>query len=340
MDVGGISNRAGPVAADAGVAGAIKGAANATGTSFEYLLAAARAESGLSAQAAATTSTARGLYQFIDQTWLATMKRSGPSLGYGAYADAIVETGGGRFEVPNPLLRQNILALRDDPAANAALAGALTRNNAAALAARLGREASEAELYIAHVLGAAGATKLLTLGAVSPGAPADAAFPAAAEANRGIFYDASGRARSVAQVYGLLVDRYNGARGLASAPAPVAGDVARATAVSADAGTGARGVSNPIVTAAPVPAEGAGSLALSAAPAPDPPPRQETLFRGLFSDRREAVSQFVQDLWAARTVAGGTPAAPAKASSAASLIATSGSRPLFQYRSSSTQGDR
>jgi hypothetical protein len=66
-------------------------------------------------------------------------------------------------------------------------------------------------------------------------------------------YDASGRARSVAQVYGFLVDRYNGARGLASAP--VAGDVPRATAVSADAGTGARGVSNPIVTTA-VPAEG------------------------------------------------------------------------------------
>jgi len=334
MDIGGILNQRGRVAADAGVAGAIKGAANATGTSFEYLLAAARAESGLNAQAAATTSTARGLYQFIDQTWLATMKRSGPSLGYAAYADAIVETGG-RFEVPNPLLRQNILALRDDPAANAALAGALTRNNAAALAARLGRDPSEAELYIAHVLGAAGATKLMMLGAVSPAAPADAAFPAAAEANHGIFYDPSGRARSVAQVYGLLVDRYNSARGLASAP--VAGDVPRAAVVGTDAGTGARSVSNPTVTAVAAPAEGAGNLTAGAAP---DPPRQETLFRGLFSDRREAVSQFVQDLWAARTVAGASPTAPAPASSAASLIATSGSRPPFQYRPGSVPGDR
>jgi hypothetical protein len=334
MDIGGIVNQRGRVAADAGVASAIKGAATATRTSFEYLLAAARAESGLNAQAAATTSTARGLYQFIDQTWLATMKRSGGSLGYAAYADAIVETGG-RFEVPNPLLRQNILALRDDPAANAALAGALTRNNASALAARLGRDPSEAELYVAHVLGAAGATKLMTLGAVSPGAPADAAFPAAAEANRGIFYDAGGRARSVAQVYGLLVDRYNGARGLASAP--VTGDVARATAVGTDAGTGARVVSHPTVTAATADGTDNGGPTLGAAP---DPPRQETLFRGLFSDRREAVSQFVQDLWAARTVAGATPAAPAPASSGASLIATSGSRPLFQYRPGSVPGDR
>jgi hypothetical protein len=326
MDIGGILNQRGPVPADAGVAGAIKGAANATGTSFEYLLAAARAESGLNAQAAATTSTARGLYQFIDQTWLATMKRSGPSLGYAAYADAIVETGG-RFEVPNPLLRQNILALRDDPAANAALAGALTRSNATTLAGRLGRDPSEAELYVAHVLGAAGASKLMILGAANPGAPADAAFPAAAEANRGIFYDASGRARSVSQVYGLLVDRYNGARGLASAP--VTGGVPRATAVGTDAGTGARVVGNPTAAVTAVPAEGAGNLASGAVP---DPPRQETLFRGLFSDRREAVSQFVQDLWVARTVVGAAPTAPTPASSAASLIATSGSRPLFQYR--------
>jgi hypothetical protein len=336
MDIGGIVNQKGPGAADAGVAGAIKGAANATGTSFEYLLAAARAESGLNAQAAATTSTARGLYQFIDQTWLATMKRSGPSLGYAAYADAIVESGG-RFEVPSPLLRQNILALRDDPAANAALAGALTRNNAAALTARLGRDPSEAELYIAHVLGAAGATKLMMLGAASPGTPADAAFPAAAEANHGIFYDRSGRARSVAQVYGLLVERYNGARGLASSP--VAPDLPSTAAMGAVATTAPSGVSASTSTAAPAAADGT-DMAGSAVGAASDPPRQETLFRGLFSDRREAVSQFVQDLWAARTVAGGTPAAPAPASSAASLVATSGSRPLFQYRPGSMPGDR
>jgi hypothetical protein len=184
MDIGSILNRGGPSAADAGIAHAIKGAANATGTSFEYLLAAARAESGLNPQAAATTSTARGLYQFIDQTWLATMKRSGAGLGYAAYADAIVETASGRFEVPNPLLRRDILALRDDPGANAALAGALTRSNAASLAGRLGRDPSDGELYIAHVLGVAGAAKLFMLGAVNPTAPADAALPAAAEANR------------------------------------------------------------------------------------------------------------------------------------------------------------
>ena len=127
MDISGIFNQP----ATQSVADAIRDAANATGASFEYLLATAQAESGLNPQAAATTSSARGLYQFIDQTWLATMKRSGASLGYGQYADAIVQTAAGRYEVPDPAMRREIMALRNDPAANAALAGALTRDNAA-----------------------------------------------------------------------------------------------------------------------------------------------------------------------------------------------------------------
>jgi Transglycosylase SLT domain len=195
MDISGIFNRPGPRS----VADAIKGAADATGASFEYLLAAAQAESGLNPQAASTTSSARGLYQFIDQTWLAVMKQSGAGLGYAGYADAIVPTAGGHFEVPDPAMRRDIMALRDDPAVNAALAGALTRDNAALLAGRLGRKASDGELYIAHVLGSAGAVRLTTLAAGNPGAPADAAFPAAAEANRAIFYDRLGRPRAASR---------------------------------------------------------------------------------------------------------------------------------------------
>src|SRR6185437_8328949 len=63
------------------VAGAIQQAARSTGTSFEYLLTTARIESNLNPQAQAATTSARGLYQFIDQTWLSTMKQAGPALG-------------------------------------------------------------------------------------------------------------------------------------------------------------------------------------------------------------------------------------------------------------------
>ena len=46
-------------------------------------------ESNFNPKAAATTSSARGLFQFIDQTWLGTVKEAGSQLGYGKYADAI-----------------------------------------------------------------------------------------------------------------------------------------------------------------------------------------------------------------------------------------------------------
>jgi hypothetical protein len=63
------------------VAGAIRDAAQSTGANFEYLLTTAQIESNLNPAAQATTSSAKGLYQFIEQTWLATLKQAGPALG-------------------------------------------------------------------------------------------------------------------------------------------------------------------------------------------------------------------------------------------------------------------
>ena len=68
------------------IAGAIKQAASSTGTSFEDLLATAKMEADFNATAGASTSSAHGLYQFIDQTWLGTVKEAGAQLGYGQYA--------------------------------------------------------------------------------------------------------------------------------------------------------------------------------------------------------------------------------------------------------------
>ena len=77
--------------ARAKIAGSIKQAASTTGASFGYLLATAKMESNFNPKAAATTSSARGLFQFIDQTWLGTVKEAGAHLGYGKYADAITK---------------------------------------------------------------------------------------------------------------------------------------------------------------------------------------------------------------------------------------------------------
>src|ERR1700730_14079523 len=93
-------------AAGSAVTAAIRQASQATGTSFNYLLATAQVESGLNPHAGAPTSSARGLFQFIEQTWLATMKDAGPELGYGRYAAAITRTASGRYEVKDPGLRR------------------------------------------------------------------------------------------------------------------------------------------------------------------------------------------------------------------------------------------
>src|SRR5215472_12864630 len=213
--------------AGSAVIGAIRQAAQATGTSFQYLLATAQVESGLNPQAGAATSSARGLFQFIEQTWLATMKQSGTELGYGQYADAITKDAAGKYEVQDPTMRSAILKLRNDPAANAAMAGAFTKENTSLLEQKLGRTPSEGELYIAHFLGVGGAAKLIDAAADDPNASAASLFPSAAHANSSIFYDhTTGAARSIAQVRDVLTARYD----IAARERPVSGatDVAQA----------------------------------------------------------------------------------------------------------------
>jgi hypothetical protein len=323
MDISGIFNQ--PRAQS--VNDAIQGAATSTGTSFEYLLATAQAESGMNPHATSPTSSARGLYQFIDQTWLATLKRAGPALGYGKYADAIVQNASGHFEVPDAAARRDIMALRYEPAANAAMAGALARDNAAALAAGLGRKPSDGELYIAHVLGSAGAVKLTSLAVTNPNTAADAVFPAAAEANRSVFYNSQGRPRSVLNVYGVLVGRYDGARtpgaassGASSSTSSAASSWAPVAASSAAAAAGA-----PLVIVPGVPTTD--PVAVNANAAPQAEPRAAPLFQGLFSDRSAPISQVVQDLWTPR--AQPSPVSPPGPSSGASLVSASGARELF-----------
>jgi Transglycosylase SLT domain len=269
-------------AAGSTVTGAIRQASQATGTSFNYLLATAQVESGLNPQAGAPTSSARGLFQFVEQTWLGTIKQSGAALGYGRYADAITRTASGHYQVDDPIMRSEILKLRNDPTANAVMAGAFTRANAAILTNRLGRAPTEGELYMAHFLGAGGAARLITLAGSSPSASAADFFGHAARANASIFYDrVTGAARSLAQVRNVLTARYDVARsnqgppvGVAQAASEPAAPVATATAaapVPDTAGiTGAFAAAAPPVPPMPIPdntgaaAAGAGNAVATA----------------------------------------------------------------------------
>lgn len=214
-----------PADAAGRVTAALKNAAEATGAGFDYLLRTATRESSLDATAQNPSSSARGLFQFIDSTWLETMKEEGPKLGLGAAAADISKTSSGRYVVADPARRAEILAMRDDPQTSALLAAAFTRRNAKTFESALGRAPTEGELYAAHFLGAQGAIQMTSLAATSPNASAAAAFPSQAAANRAIFYD-KGQPRSAREVYDRLTAPPSGSAIAATTTTPAA---ARAT---------------------------------------------------------------------------------------------------------------
>lgn len=186
-----------------GVEGAIRHAARATGVDFDFLLRTARRESALNPEARARTSSAAGLFQFIEQTWLATLKQHGAQHGYGRYADLITRGPDGRYRVAGQAARGAVLDLRFDPRAASLMAGELAAGNAAYLRGRTGREPTAGDLYAAHFLGPAGSARLIEAVHSRPGATAASLFPDAARANRSIFYR-DGRPATVREVYANL----------------------------------------------------------------------------------------------------------------------------------------
>ncbi|HEY6258404.1 MAG TPA: lytic transglycosylase domain-containing protein [Xanthobacteraceae bacterium] len=306
------------------VTGAIRGAAQATGTSFNYLLATAKIESDLDPNVTMKSSSATGLFQFIDQTWLGTLKQAGPAFGYGAYANAISRNATtGHYSVDDPEMRREIMKLRYDPSANAVMAGVLTQKNAAALTRHIGRAPTEGELYIAHFLGAGGAGKLIDLVGSDPGTSAATVFPLAAHANRPIFYDRGGNARSVSGVYSEIVRRYRVASdGTATM---VASAAARPLAKAASRVTDVAAVTNAFAVAAAAPP------AASAAPAAAP---SATTFNSLFrdQDRRAAVDPVVAALWSVPADASAPDARPAPLQGASGVTDTAGASSLDLFR--------
>jgi len=190
---------------------AIALASSKTGVDFGYLLGQAKLESGLNANAKAGTSSASGLYQFIEQSWLAVVKKHGAEHGLGWAADSIGQSSGGHLGVADAGTRQAILALRNDPAAASMMAAEHASDNKDALEGKLGRTATGTDLYMAHFLGLGGASKFLTTMQANPDASGAALFPSAARANRGVFYESNGNPRSLSQIYARFADKLGSA---------------------------------------------------------------------------------------------------------------------------------
>lgn len=179
---------------------AIANASQATGMDFDFLLTTAARESSLNPRAQARTSSATGLFQFLDATWLTTMKRHGAKHGLSGEASMIEIGADGKPSVADPSMRRVILDMRYDPEVSARMAAEFATDNADYLRARTGQEPQPGDLYAAHFLGAGGAAELLNAARDTPWASAASLFPSAAGANRPIFYHDGGGARTVAQV--------------------------------------------------------------------------------------------------------------------------------------------
>ncbi|GJL97759.1 MAG: lytic transglycosylase [Hyphobacterium sp.] len=174
-------------------------ASRETGANFEFMVRTAARESNFDPNAQATTSSAAGMYQFLDQTWLAMVSRHGGDHGLSTEADLIEQSESGRYAVSDPAERQRILDMRFDASVAARMAGELAAENASILEARIGRQPTSGELYAAHFLGAGGASDLINAASSDPTSRADQLFPAAARANRNVFY-VGGRPRNVQDV--------------------------------------------------------------------------------------------------------------------------------------------
>ncbi len=284
------------------IAGSIKQAASTTGTSFEYLLATAKMESNFNPKASATTSSARGLYQFIDQTWLGTVKEAGSLLGYGKYADAITKSSSGNYSVSDPAARDAIMKLRDDPDAASSMAAVLTQSNSFKLTGNIGRRPTDAELYMAHFMGVGGAAKLISNAEDHPNASGARLFPNAAAANRSIFYDRGGRERSVSEVYSVLTQRYDSAaNSSATRSAMASAGVTPASGTFASAAAGAAPIDNAAYLSSFPDSSRAATAVAAAQPALKTASLQqsEPIFRSLFQagERSEPVSPAVHELW-------------------------------------------
>lgn len=192
------------------VISAVKNAAAKTGADFSFLMEKASAESSFNPKAKSKSSSATGLFQFIESTWLNMVKEHGAKYGLGKLA-AHIQTKDGKPCVNDCRIKEQILNLRKDPKISALMAGEFAENNKDYLEKHTNGEVGTTELYLAHFLGAGGAGKFLNARTEKGNAIAAHLFPKEARANKNIFYNQdTGRPRTVNQIYDYFSKKFNG----------------------------------------------------------------------------------------------------------------------------------
>ncbi len=212
------------------IADAIQQAASKTGVDFSYLLQQAQVESSFKADAKSSSSSATGLYQFIDSTWISMVNKYGDKYGLSDYADKISDNG----KVADKQTKKDILNLRNNPEICSLMAGEFAAENKSYLENCVKNgDIGSTELYMAHFMGAGGAGKFLNALHKDPTASAADAFPQAAAANKNVFYTKGGKEKSLAEVYAFFDNKFQ----IESEPVVACAASTESTTSSTDAAT-------------------------------------------------------------------------------------------------------
>lgn len=246
--------------------GTTTGSVAVTSNMRDYMKKSAILESTIDPNAANKGSSARGLFQFMPDTWTEYVGKMGKNYS---------------------------LADRFDPVKSAEVMAFYTQSQKNQFEKSVGRSATDTDLYNAHFLGAGGAINFEKLRAANPNQSAAALFPKEAAQNTATFYN-NGRARSLQEVYelhnskmaaagqALMTGKYGKADISSRLPflnALLPGDSAP---VSSPGGLAKRGGSAPLATIKQAAANTATSTASAAVanviptPAPTPAPTPST----------------------------------------------------------------
>ena len=158
-------------------------AAAVTGSDPALLLSIADKELSFILKAKASTSSASGLFQFIDSTWMTAMK----SFGWRHLQEAQNAPAEGAKPVA-PASRSEILKLRNDPYLSAVLAAEILKSEGAKISGEIGRGLTAGETYLIHFLGPDDARRFMAKMDQDPQTPAAKLLPRPARANRSIFF--------------------------------------------------------------------------------------------------------------------------------------------------------
>lgn len=181
---------------------AIANATEVVGVDAAYMTAVAARESSFDPTVRAEGSSATGLYQFTEDTWLRALKNFGVRHGLDELARQITIDEYGDVSV-RPGARAKLLQLRNDPKLSALMAAELARDNKARLERLLGRDVSPAETYLAHFLGVGQAARIIDAAHSKPHVTGARLLPAAARSNPAVFAPA-GHAASAAAIVGKI----------------------------------------------------------------------------------------------------------------------------------------